>query len=385
MSEERAVEKNATLWIILVSATLTVMAGAIIGPVLNLMRDGVGVGPALAGLIITTHGLFIALFSPIMGVAIDRLGPKKVFVVGLIVYGFAGGSGLVINDFLALLVSRAFLGIAVAAFYNAITVLIYNLYEGNARNNVMGWRGSTNSLSALIWPLIGGALGGLSWHLPFSIYLLGIPLGLLALITVPRSAIGKIEEIDVSLVEMLKEKPVFLIIYGLMFLTNVMLYAIVVYLPQLLEIYEVTEPIFISVFLAAAALTAASVAFFYAKIRSRISYRKIIVLTFLSWSAGFTMIFQFSYLPLIWIGAAIYGVGQGLMLPTVMVWLGDITPPSYRGRMSSYLGTFGFVGQFVSPILFAPFIDYGLSTVFLVAALFSISVLVLSILLVRKK
>lgn len=177
MTEEQTVDKNATLWIILISATLTVMAGAIIGPVLNLMRDGVGVGPALAGLIITTHGLFIALFSPIMGVAIDRLGPKKLFAFGLVVYGFAGGSGLIINDFLTLLISRAFLGIAVAAFYNAITVLIYNLYDGKARDSVMGWRGSTNSLSALIWPLIGGALGGISWHLPFSIYLLGIPLG----------------------------------------------------------------------------------------------------------------------------------------------------------------------------------------------------------------
>lgn len=72
------------------------------------------------------------------------------------------------------------------------------------------------------------------------------------------------------------------------------------------------------------------------------------------------------------------------MLPTVMVWLGDITPPSYRGRMSSYLGTFGFVGQFVSPLLFAPFVDYGLDNVFLMAAICCISLLAISLLTVRK-
>jgi hypothetical protein len=37
-----------------------------------------------------------------------------------------------------------------------------------------------------------------------------------------------------------------------------------------------------------------------------------------------------------------------------MVWIGEIVPPAFRGRFSSYLGTAGFIGQFLSPILFAP-------------------------------
>lgn len=58
-----------------------------------------------------------------------------------------------------------------------------------------------------------------------------------------------------------------------------------------------------------------------------------------------------------------------LILPTVMVWIGDIVPPAFRGRFSSYLGTAGFIGQFLSPILFAPFFMLaGLKSVFLVGA-----------------
>ncbi len=56
-----------SLALILASATFTVMAGSIIAPVLNLMRDGLGVAPSAVGLIITTHGLFMALFSPLAG------------------------------------------------------------------------------------------------------------------------------------------------------------------------------------------------------------------------------------------------------------------------------------------------------------------------------
>ncbi|MGW8188367.1 MAG: hypothetical protein ACWGNK_13905, partial [Desulfobacterales bacterium] len=62
-----AVSKKFSLGVILASATLTIMAGSIIAPVLNLMRDGLGVAPSSVGLIITTHGLFMALFSPLMG------------------------------------------------------------------------------------------------------------------------------------------------------------------------------------------------------------------------------------------------------------------------------------------------------------------------------
>ena len=92
---------------------------------------------------------------------------------------------MLIDSFWVLIISRAILGIAVAAFFNAITVLILNMYEGKDRNKVMGWRGSTNSLGGIIWPLIGGFLGSFSWHHPFAVYLIGIPLGCLAYIMVP--------------------------------------------------------------------------------------------------------------------------------------------------------------------------------------------------------
>ena len=74
--------------IILVSSTLTVMGGSVIAPVLNLMREGLGADPASAGIIITTHGIFIAICSPLVGILIDRVGVKRPFVAGLVLYGW---------------------------------------------------------------------------------------------------------------------------------------------------------------------------------------------------------------------------------------------------------------------------------------------------------
>ena len=359
------------MWVILASSTLTVMAGSIVAPVLNLMREGLNVDPTYVGLIITTHGLFIALFSPLMGSLIDRVGPKWPFAMGLLLYGLAGGSGLLIHSFWRLIVSRAILGVALAAFYNAITVLILSLYEGAERNRVMGWRGSTNSLGGIIWPLIGGFLGQFSWHHSFAVYLIGLPMGLLAFITVPkiRAESKAIQTKEKTVMNVFREKPVLLAIYGFMFLTNLLLYALIIFLPQRLEKLAITDPFYIGLFFSAMVFSSGVISFNYGWVKSKLSYQGILVLALALWTIGFTVVSQTSMVPLILTAIALFGIGMGIIMPTIPLWIGDTVPVSFRGRFSSYIGTSGFMGQFLSPILFAPvLILLGLTGIFLLVA-----------------
>ena len=368
-----AVSKKFSLGVIFASATLTIMAGSIIAPVLNLMRDALGVAPASVGLIITTHGLFMALTSPLMGSLIDRKGARWPYIAALICYGLAGGSGLLINSFWVLLVSRACLGIALAGIFAGINVLILNMYEGIERDRIMGWRGSAQSFGGVIWPLIGGALGGFSWRFPFAVYMLAIPIGLLAIAAVPEPAIHQQARAQssgrTSVFRVFRDSPVLLVIYGLMFFGNVLLYSIVIFLPQLLENFGITSTFQIGLFITAMTGSAGVTAFIYGKIRSRFSYRVIVTIAVALWTVAFTTISQAPGSRVIAMAVALFGVSQGLILPTVMVWIGQAVPPSFRGRFSSYLGTFGFIGQFLSPILFAPvFMLVGLRGLFLVGA-----------------
>jgi ACDE family multidrug resistance protein len=268
--------KKLSLSVILSSATLTIMAGSIIAPVLNLMRDGLGVAPSSVGLIITTHGLFMAFFSPLMGSIIDRKGVRRTYITALIGYGLAGGSGLFIDSYGLLLICRACLGIALAGVFTAINVLILNMYEGIERDRVMGWRGSAQSFGGVLWPLLGGALGGLSWRLPFAVYMLAIPIGLLAIFAVPESKsvqqAGSRSDDGMSVLAVFKESPVLLIIYGLIFSANVLLYVIVIFLPQLLETFGISSSFQIGLFITAMTGSAGATAFVYGGIRSRLSY-----------------------------------------------------------------------------------------------------------------
>jgi ACDE family multidrug resistance protein len=337
------------------------------------MRDGLHVAPSSVGLIITTHGLFMALFSPLMGSVIDRKGTRRPYIAALICYGLAGGSGLLINSFWVLLVSRACLGVSLAGIFAGINVLILNMYDGIQRDRVMGWRGSAQSFGGVIWPLVGGTLGGFSWRFPFAVYMLAIPIGLFAIAAVPEPAIQHPSRPEstgrVSVFRVFRERPVLWVIYGLMFFANILLYSIVIFLPQLLESFGITSTFRIGLFITAMTGAAGATAFIYGKIRSRFSYRVIVTIAVGLWTVAFTTISQAPGSRIIALAVALFGVSQGLILPTVMVWIGSVVPPAFRGRFSSYLGTFGFIGQFLSPILFAPVLMLvGLKGVFLVGA-----------------
>ncbi len=366
--------KRDILWIIIISSTLTVMAGAILGPVVTLIRDGLNLSPSSAGLVITVHSIFIAILSPVAGSIIDKIGAKKPYILGLILYGFSGGAGLVIDTYWLLLVSRAFLGVAVAFIFTSILVLIYNLYHDTERDKVMGLRASANSIGAVVWPLLGGALGAFSWHFPFGIYTIGIPLGILAYFSMPE--IPRVEETKtdrgINVLNILWKKRLLFVIYGFMFLLNVFLYTNVVYLPQLLENFGITSSFHISLFLAVLGMSAATIASMYDKVKALLAYKKILLFSLALWTIAFLIIAQSP--SELWIAPAIilYGIGHGMSFPTVMLWVGELVPATFQGRFSSYLGMIGFLGQFSAPIIFAPVASFmGIEWIFLVASVTS--------------
>jgi ACDE family multidrug resistance protein len=376
-----------TLWVILASATLTVMAGSTLGPVVSLVREGLNVDPASVGLIITTHSLFVALFSPLMGSIIDRIGTKKPFMFGLFLYGLAGGSGLFLNSYWLLIASRALLGIGVAAILNSITVTILNLYRGAERNKIMGWRGSANSFGGIIFPLIGGGLGSLSWHLPFAVYLVGIPFGFLALITIPQTHKEKSQYPDKggSIFNIFRSNRILFGIYGLHFLSMVLLYVNTVFLPQMLDKIGISNPFYISLFLIAAPFLSALTSLEYGRIKSRLPYKMIVLVAIGLFGMAFTAISQAPSSLIIALSMVLSGIGRGMIVPALPVWVAEIVPVSFRGRIVSYLATLGYIGQFSSPLLFGPVSSLlGFNGVFLVAGIICALFFLLFLVLVRE-
>ena len=375
---------KTSLWVILSSATLTVMAGAVIAPVLNQMGEGLGVSPSAARLLITTHGIMIAICSPAIGLLIDRVGVRKPLILGLILYGLAGGSGLIINNYYLLIFSRVLLGVSVAMIFTSITVTILNIYEGTQRNKVMGWRGSSNSVGGVIWPLVGGSLGVISWHLPFAAYLAGFIIASMAFFAIPEThrradhLPNDIKNKQESTINLFRSMPILFLPYSLIFISNILLYAIIVFMPKVVEQFGITSSFYVGTFISTVGLAGGTTSLLYGRIKARLSFNTIVILALSLWAAGFIMISQAPFVWLISVSIIFFGIGNGMVIPTTSVWVGELVPPSFRGRMTSYITLFSYTGQFLSPIILSP-IDssLGLNTMFLVIGITCLFLLVL--------
>ena len=68
-------------------------------------------------------------------------------------------------------------------------------------------------------------------------------------------------------------------------------------------------------------------------------------------------------------GLLISGIGLGLLLPNLNVWVVSVIPPATRGRAVGGLTTFIFLGQFLSPIATQPVAQQiGLAGAYIVGA-----------------
>jgi MFS family permease len=168
---------------LLLVSTMTVMAGATISPALPQIEAFFGEVPNAAfwvKLMLTMPALFTAISAPLVGIVIDRFGRKPLLVAATVLYGTAGGSGLVLNSLSELLMGRALLGVAVAAIMTTATALIADCYLGPRREQVMGLQAAFVGYGGVLFLIVGGLLADIGWRFPFAIYL--IAFGICALV-----------------------------------------------------------------------------------------------------------------------------------------------------------------------------------------------------------
>ena len=102
------------------------------------------------------------------------------------------------------------------------------------------------------------------------------------------------------------------------------------------------------------ALAAAIVSLQYQKIKARFSFERISSLVFLTMGFGYIVIAISTDYILVILGLLISGVGLGLLMPNLNVWLVSIVPPTMRGRAIGGLSMSISLGQFFSPIIAQP-------------------------------
>ncbi|MGW0394692.1 MFS transporter [Streptomyces sp. NPDC003042] len=351
--------RSLVLPVLMLASTLTVMAGAVISPVLEVIRGDLGLSGTAAGLILTAHGLSIAIASPLVGWMIDRRGVRTPLAWGLLLYGIAGGAGTFTSSYAALIATRVAFGVGAAAVFAGTTVALLSLYTGEQRDRVMGWRSTAISLGGVTWPLLAGAIGGFSWHAPFAIYFIGIPLSLAALLMLPATG-GTADRSNAPkerILPLLGRRPALLGYYALFATASVLLYGLAVFVPIRLAELGVEQPFLVALVGATVSVAMSLLGFAYAKLRASLGYSTLLRLTAASWMLAFALLGLTSHVALVVVASGLFGLGMGILMPAVTVLIGDSAPPSLRGRATALSAAASFAGQFLSPLVLGPLID----------------------------
>jgi MFS transporter, ACDE family, multidrug resistance protein len=348
---------RVVLAVLLLGSTLGVMGGATIVPVLELIRTDLGVSGTASGFIITAHGLAIAVTSPIIGRLIDRFGVRIPMVAGLAVYGIAGAAGLVLESFPVLVASRLVFGVGAAAVFSCTTVALLALYQGSVRDRVMGWRSTATSLGGLAWPLLGGVLGGISWHAAFGVYLIGVPLALAALAEMPNVSRASEHGGRIGFTELLRRKPALLAYYALLVLMAIMMYVVAVFLPQRLAEIGITSPLLVSIYaVVGGAAVSSVVGLYYARLRQRVTYTVLLRAVACAWVLAYVVYGTVSQPVLLLLAPALLGAANGIMFPLATVLIDEAAGNDLRAKAAALMSTAIFAGQFASPLLLGPVI-----------------------------
>ena len=344
---------------LLAVSTLTVMAVATIAPALPAMRAAFAEVPnvdLIVRLVLTIPGLFIVMGAPVAGVIVDKYGRKRLLVVSTVLYGVAGSSGFVFDSLTGLLIGRALLGIAVAGIMISVTTLIADYYQGQARAKFMGMQAAFMNLGGVVFTAAGGFLADVTWQTPFLIYLIAlvmVPFAMVALFEPKRQAVAQ----DDGATDQAGSGFPFnrlVIVYITAFIMMTVFMMMAVQLPFLLEVVAGASATQSGLALSGGIVFSIPPSLLYARIRTHLEIPTIVAIGFGLFGVGYAVIGFADGFGQMFAGAAVAGIGLGLLMPTFNIWLAERTPARYLGRAFGLLTTFIFFGQFVSPFVTQP-------------------------------
>jgi DHA1 family multidrug resistance protein-like MFS transporter len=131
----------------------------------------------LMGFVISVYSICV-LFSPIFGNLSDQYGRRNFLVLGLTVFAISSGFMAVAQDWIQILVSRAFAGLGKAIFLPSLLAELADNSAYEKRTRAMGFVRLSWPLTFIIGvPLVGYSIEYLNWRLPFAV------LAIFALIT----------------------------------------------------------------------------------------------------------------------------------------------------------------------------------------------------------
>ncbi|SFQ22177.1 MFS transporter, DHA1 family, multidrug resistance protein [Psychrobacillus psychrotolerans] len=177
---------SSALYILMFNMFIAMSGIGLVIPVMPQYLETFGVAGQALGFIIASFALGQFLFSPLAGDLSDKLGRKKLIIVGLVIFSASQlWFGLATYEWM-LYAARFISGIGGAFLIPATMAFVADITTLEERGKGMGFLGASMSLGFMIGPALGGFLASVSLSFPFYMAsLAALIAGIISLIILP--------------------------------------------------------------------------------------------------------------------------------------------------------------------------------------------------------
>lgn len=172
----RPAHRGWTLAVVCAATALLLLDVTVVNVALPAIQDDLGASFSELQWVIDAYALTLAVTLLTFGSLADRIGRRRVFVGGVLLFTAASVACAAARSPVALDVARAVQGLGAAAMFATSLALLAEEYRGDDRGRALGVWGAVSAAALAIGPLVGGALiDGIDWRW---IFWLNLPVGL---------------------------------------------------------------------------------------------------------------------------------------------------------------------------------------------------------------
>lgn len=324
-----------------------------------------------AGLLVASSsfpGIFVA---PMVGIAADRVGRRKILLPCLVIFGVAGLASAFAPTFQWLLALRVVQGVGGAGLINLVVVMIGDHWTGNARTSLIGRNSAVLTICLAVIPALSGILAEVAhWRWSLALAGLALPVAAIGYRVMPavdyRSTRTLGDQVRATTVAL--RQPIIVAVVMASFLLFFVIFGVfLTILPVHLEEQFGLGPAGLGLVLSTAAIGSTAAGFNLGKVRAKFSIRTVFV-----WSgaliSGAAMVIGIApTIVLVVVASIFYGVGEGLTVPALQDVMVITAPEDQRASVMASFVAAVRIGQTLGPIAAGAMLNATTTTVAMMA------------------
>lgn len=347
-------KRRPPLWFIFSVTIAGILANTLLSPNIPDILEHFGQPESKAGTLVASASLPGVFVAPLIGIAADRVGRRKVLLPCLVIFGIGGLLAASAQSFGILIGSRVFQGIGGAGLINLVVVMIGDHWSGAERTRLIGRNAAVLTVCLAVVPAFSGSIAHVtSWRWSLAFSGLALPVAAVGYLVMPavefrskRSVMDQLRQTarafrtPVVSAVMLASFVLFMVIFGV-FLT-----VLPIHLEQEFGLNAWQRGLVLST----PAIGSTVAAFNLGRVRERFRVRHVLVaagscISLACFGVGFA-----PSVGLIVVASIIYGLGDGLTIPTLQDVTASSAAPDQRASMMAGFVSASRLGQTVGPL-----------------------------------